>query len=239
MGYFKPHRYIKDESKNPLYHPVSRRFVFNMAFYPVLFTSLGVFFLITQIIFPLVVFTSAEESYKPAEASVLGIASGFSKFEFEELTDERGRTTKGDIPEEYYLTIPKLNIRRAVVDSAPPDYDPSDALGHYIGSTMPGLSGNTFIYGHSVLPAFFNPRNYKTIFSTLHLLNIGDEIDIEYNNKKYTYRIESKVDLKPQDVNPLKGFKPAYLNESTVTLMTCYPPGTKMRRLLVNAVLEE
>ncbi len=78
-----------------------------------------------------------------------------------------------------------------------------------------------------------------SIFSTLHQLEIGDEFTIEYNNKTYTYKVEQKKTLKPNEVNPLGGYKPKYLNESTVTLMTCSPPGTKIKRLLVNAVLVE
>jgi sortase A len=87
------------------------------------------------------------------------------------------------------------------------------------------------------LPSFYNPKNYKTIFSTLGSLNIGDEFEIEYNNQTYKYRVEEKKTLKPDEVDPLAEFKPKYLNESTVTLMTCSPPGTKFKRLLVNAVM--
>jgi len=165
------------------------------------------------------------------------VASGFGDFEFSELESAYGSTRPANVPEYYYLTVPALKIDQARVDSAPPDLDPEDALGHYVGSAYPGEVGNTFIYGHSVLPAFYNPRNYKTIFSTLHHLAVGDIFTIEYNNKTFKYRIEEKRNLYPEDVDPLKGFKPAYLNESTVTLMTCSPAGTKIKRLLVNATL--
>ena len=60
---------------------------------------------------------------------------------------------------------------------------------------------------------------------------------ISYNNKTYEYIVYEKEVLSPQDVNPLANIKPKYLNESTITLMTCSPPGTKFRRLLVKATL--
>ena len=131
----------------------------------------------------------------------------------------------------------QLGIKDAVTETNSLSLSPDLSLGHYRGSGLPGEVGNAFIYGHSVLPCFYNPKNYKTIFSTLHQLEIGDEFTIEYNNKTYTYKVEQKKILKPDEVDPLAGYKPKYLNESTVTLMTCSPPGTKINRLLVNAVL--
>lgn len=237
MSYFRPYKYIKDESSDPIYNPVSTKFVFRMAVYPVVFVSLGLFFLITQVILPLVIFKTQDNISRPVESTILGVASGFREFEFSELQNEYGATRAANVPEYYYLTVPTLGIDRARVDTVPPDLNPEDALGHYIGSAYPGEAGNTFIYGHSVLPAFYNPRNYKTIFSTLNRVTVGDTFTIEYNNKILKYRVEEKRSLYPKDVDPLKGFKPAYLNESTVTLMTCSPAGTKIKRLLINATL--
>ena len=208
-----------------------------MAAYPVIFVALGVFFVATQVLLPLVAFSTQDKIARPVESTVLGVASGFREFEFSELENKQGTTTAANVPDYYYLTIPKLGIKKAKVDTDPPDLNPEDALGHYVGSAFPGDNGNTFIYGHSVLPAFYNPNNFKTIFSTLDRLEVGDEFTIEYNNKELTYKIEQKKELKPEDVKPLEGFKPAYLNESTATLMTCSPAGTKIKRLLVNATL--
>jgi LPXTG-site transpeptidase (sortase) family protein len=59
-----------------------------------------------------------------------------------------------------------------------------------------------------------------------------------YNNRKLTYAVENLVVLKPEDVRPLETWKPEYLNESTITLMTCWPAGTKSERLEVRATLE-
>jgi len=244
MSYFRPYKYEKKKSFSSSkgitsLASVNKKFALANAG-PAILTAVGGFFLLTQVAIPLVSFKTQDTLTKPVEASVLGLATGFGDFEFNELKNgagENSQTTSVNIPKYYYLTIPKLNIEKALVESSPDDLSPDEALGHYIGSAFPGEAGNSFIYGHSVLPAFYNPKNYKTIFSTLHLLEVGDEFTIEYNNNKYTYRVESKETLKPDKVDPLRNFKPAYLNESTVTLMTCSPPGTKINRLLVNAVL--
>jgi len=140
-------------------------------------------------------------------------------------------------PDYFYLTIPKLKIKDALVETEAKTLNPDDSLGHYPGTSLPGENGNSFIFGHSVLPWFFNSNNYKTIFSTLGKLEPGDEFYINYNNSEYTYVVESTEELSPDDVDPLATIKPKYLNESTVVLMTCSPPGTKLRRLLVNAIL--
>ncbi len=238
MSYFKPYKYVKDYSNDPFYKVVNRRFAIVSAG-PLILTALGVFFMVTQIVLPLVSFKTQPEISKPIESSVLGLASGFKDFTFDELDSGLGSSSSslGSIPEFYYLTVPKLGIERALVSSMPEDLDPDDSLGHYVGSAYPGEAGNTFIYGHSVLPSFYNPRNYKTIFSTLNSLQVGDSFSIEYNNVKYNYKIEQKRNLYPDEVNPLMGYKPAYLNESTVSLMTCSPAGTKIKRLLIDATL--
>ncbi|MBI1869423.1 hypothetical protein HYS11_00445, partial [Candidatus Gottesmanbacteria bacterium] len=65
----------------------------------------------------------------------------------------------------YHLSIPKLRIKNANVVIGGDDLDKS--LIHYGGTAIPGDYGNGVIFGHSVLPVFFNPENYLTIFSTL------------------------------------------------------------------------
>lgn len=237
MSYFKPYKYVKDNSSDPIYSTLNKKFFFNIVGYPTVFLALGLFFLVTQIFIPLVSFKTQNEIIKPVSSSVLGIATGFKDFQFDELKNNKGRTVSSNIPKYYYLTIPKLSIKEAKVETSPNDLDPNQALGHYIGSAFPNKPGNSFIYGHSVLPAFYNPKNYKAIFSTLHNLSSGDEIIVSYNNKEYKYKVDNKKILKTNQVDPLNGFKPKYLNVNTITLMTCYPPGTKSKRLLINATL--
>uniref|UniRef100_A0A7C4TJF9 Sortase n=1 Tax=candidate division WWE3 bacterium TaxID=2053526 RepID=A0A7C4TJF9_UNCKA len=259
MAYFRPYKYVKDESRDPIYKTVNKNFFLRSIGYPILFIILGVVFTLTQIVIPVISIETQDEVAKPVSYSVVGVASGFRKFEFSELNKKQavlgesisnttsedflgvmGSSTKNaNVPEFYYLTIPKLGIKNAKVESRPKNLDPDKALGHYAGSSFPGESGNAFIYGHSVLPAFYNPRNYKSIFSTLSSLDVGDQFTIEYNNKTYKYAVEGKKTLKPDEVDPLATFKPSYLNESTVTLMTCSPAGTKLKRLLVYASLVE
>jgi|SRR3989339_1545094 len=135
------------------------------------------------------------------------------------------------ITKPYYLSIPELKIEKAVVEIGSQDLKKS--LVQYSGTALPGEPGNTVVFGHSVLPQFFNPKSYVTIFSTLYRLDNGDEIFVEFDDIKYKYRIEEMYEVKPTDLSVLdQRFDGRYL-----TLITCTPPGTYLRRLVVKARL--
>lgn len=129
----------------------------------------------------------------------------------------------------YTLTIPKLGVDHAVVRSDHTDLKQS--LIHYTGTALPGNLGNTVIFGHSVLPQFFNPQNYLTIFSTLYRLKPGDALEIAADGATYTYKISEIYETAPDDLSPLA----QVYNGRYLTLITCTPPGTYLRRLIIKA----
>ena len=127
----------------------------------------------------------------------------------------------------YTLSIPELNIEEAVVQIGGEDLMAS--LIHYPGTALPGQFGNAVIFGHSVLPQFFNPKNYKTIFSTLPKLKEGDEILVSFDGVLYRYQVVRMVETSPQDVTVLE----QRYDNSYLSLITCVPPGTYLKRLVV------
>jgi sortase A len=131
----------------------------------------------------------------------------------------------------YTLSIPKLKIDNATVAIGGEDL--AQSLIQYPGTALPGKSGNSVIFGHSVLPIFFNPKDYISIFSTLPTIKKGDEIIINYDNVTYQYRVESLFDVSPTDIQVLEQDK----SDSFLTLVTCVPPGDprKPKRLIVRA----
>lgn len=131
----------------------------------------------------------------------------------------------------YNLSIPKLKIENAVVEIDGDDL--TQSLIHYSGTALPGQPGNAVIFGHSVLPQFFNPQNYKTIFSTLPELDEGDEILVEFDGVLYHYQVIKMIEVLPQDISILSQQNDA----EYLTLITCVPPGTYLRRLAVKAKL--
>lgn len=131
----------------------------------------------------------------------------------------------------YRLSIPKLTVKEAMVTIAGDDLNHS--LVHYGGTGLPGQFGNAVIFGHSVLPQFFNPKNYMTIFSTLPTLKEGDDIFITYDSVTYKYKVESMIVKDPADLSVLE----QQYDDSYITLVTCVPPGTYWKRLNVRARL--
>lgn len=142
----------------------------------------------------------------------------------------KSRTTSNSLSR-YTISISKLGIDYAVVRNDHTDLKQS--LIHYQGTAMPGDLGNAVIFGHSVLPQFFNPQNYLTIFSTLHTLRPGDTMEIESEGATYTYKIAQMYETAPDDLSPLA----QTYNGRYLTLITCTPPGTYLRRLIIKAYL--
>lgn len=133
----------------------------------------------------------------------------------------------------YTLSIPKLGIKDAYTIISGDDLNKS--LIHYGGTGLPGQYGTAVIFGHSVLPQFYNPTNYKTIFSTLPTLKTGDEIFIRYDGIEYRYVVYEMIVTEANDLTPLA----QRFDDSYVTLITCVPPGTYWKRLNVRARLEK
>lgn len=127
----------------------------------------------------------------------------------------------------YTLSIPKLNIKDAKVTVSGDDLGVS--LVHYGGTPLPGQYGNAVVFGHSTLPQFYNPTNYKTIFSLVPTLENGDTVQVTYDGIEYVYKVYDKIVVEPTDLTPLE----QKFDDSYMTLVTCVPPGTYWKRLNV------
>lgn len=130
---------------------------------------------------------------------------------------------------QYLITIPKLKVESAVVIVG--SLDLKSSLIQYPQTALPGQFGSPVVFGHSVLPQFFNPKSYLTIFSTLYKLKQGDQILINFDGVEYKYLVEEMYEVLPTDLSVLEQrFDGRYL-----TLITCTPPGTYLRRLVIKA----
>lgn len=134
----------------------------------------------------------------------------------------------------YSLSIPKLGIKDATVAIGGEDLE--ESLIQYPGTALPGKRGNAVIFGHSILPQFFNPKDYLSIFSTLPTIKKGDEVNIRYDGISYKFIVEDIFEVKPTDLEILA----QNTTGSYITLVTCTPPGDPRRpkRLIVRARLD-
>ncbi|HLC94279.1 MAG TPA: sortase [Patescibacteria group bacterium] len=135
--------------------------------------------------------------------------------------------------EEYFLSIPKINVENAKVIVGGEDL--SKSLIHYIPKSYPGEKGNVTIFGHSTLPQLYNPKDYKTIFTYLPSLTKGDTVSITVGTITYQYEIFDTFVVNPDQVSVLD----QQLDDAYLTLITCVPPGTYWKRLIVKARLSK
>jgi len=131
----------------------------------------------------------------------------------------------------YTISIPKLRIKNATVAIGGEDL--SKNLIQYPGTALPGRDGNAVIFGHSILPRFYDPKDYIAIFSTLPTLNKGDEIEVNYDGVSFLYRVTDMFEVLPTDIQVLE----QDVSDSYLTLVTCTPPGDPRdpKRLIVRA----
>ncbi|HSX02485.1 MAG TPA: class D sortase [Candidatus Saccharimonadia bacterium] len=138
------------------------------------------------------------------------------------------------IPADPTITIPKINVHAPVV------YEPSVAeanvqtalqsgIDHYGNTPAPGQGGNAVFFGHSSND-WWEPGNYKFVFVLLDKLAPGDRFSIDYQSVRYTYEVTGSRIVVPTDLSVLTP-----TSEPTVTLITCTPPGTSFKRLVVTA----
>ncbi len=150
---------------------------------------------------------------------------------FPEFNPSPSQENKNSIPS-YTISIPKINIESAMVSTV--DTDLTKHLVNYQGTGMPGKNGNAVIFGHSTLPQLFNPKDYKTIFANVYKLKNEDKVLAKVNGVIYTYKIFRIIVVDPEDSSSLvQDYDNSYL-----TLVTCTPPGTIWKRLIVKARLE-
>jgi sortase A len=133
----------------------------------------------------------------------------------------------------YTISIPEIKIENAIVSTVNTNLE--NNLVNYRGTSIPGKNGNAVIFGHSTLPQLFDPKNYKTIFANIHKLKNDDIIYVTINGTTYAYRIFKAIVVDSGDSSALtQNYDNSYL-----TLVTCTPPGTIWKRLVVMAKLEK
>ena len=106
-----------------------------------------------------------------------------------------------------------------------------DGVVHYPGTSLPGQTGNVVITGHS---SYFpwDPGQFKDVFALLHDVVKGDRIVVYYNQDKYLYEVNDIKVVMPDNIEVL-----TQTPDDRITLITCTPVGTNLKRLIVTAKL--
>ncbi len=147
---------------------------------------------------------------------------------------QSGKTQAEKVPAQNLIMIPKINVNAPVIyedsrDEATVLLALRNGVVHYGGTALPGQQGNSVIIGHSSND-WWEPGNYKFIFALLDQLTIGDKVQINYDSKKYVYEVSEKKVVEPNNLSVLDP-----TSQPVLTLITCTPPGTSWKRLIITA----
>ena len=139
--------------------------------------------------------------------------------------------------EQYFLTIEKIRVKAPVVlavsaDDSELQKSLKSGVVLYPDTAMPGEVGNTVITGHSS-DYFWKEGEFKTVFSLLPNLAIGDQIKLSRGNESWLYEVESEKMVSDKDMSVLESNN----DQARLTLITCWPPGTSFKRWVVTAKL--
>lgn len=113
--------------------------------------------------------------------------------------------------------------------------DLKEGISHAYRTSFPGSGeGNGVYFGHSS-GYWWGPArgDYDTVFATIENLEEGDEIIVQNPTRRYKYKVTKKGVTTPDD--------PAIFEQTdneSITLVTCYPLGTALKRLYVRAELD-
>lgn len=137
--------------------------------------------------------------------------------------------------EQSAIIIPKLGINTPIVKdvsvSNQKEYDEALKNGVALAQGTAGLeasAGNSFLFGHS--SSLSGNNSFTTIFAALPTLQIGDSIQISVGGRLSPYSVTTSKSVSPSEVGYIKGS-----SERTLTLLTCWPPGTTYKRWIVQA----
>lgn len=148
---------------------------------------------------------------------------------FDKTTETKNLVVKKT---ESRLVIPVIGVDAPIIWNVPEAdivKNLENGVAQYEDTALPGHVGNVFITGHSSYYVWAN-GSYKDVFALLNKLNNGDIIFVYYNGTKFTYKVESEKTVWPDDMTVLQQG-----NTNTLSLMTCVPIGTNLKRLIVTA----
>jgi sortase A len=133
---------------------------------------------------------------------------------------------RSTIPDTNTLVIPSLGLQEAIHEGES-EHTVNKGVWHRPGSSSPDQGSNTVLVGHRFT------YSGKSVFYNLDKVRAGDEILLYWDDKSYTYKVESTIVLPPEAVEV-----EAPTDDAVLTLYTCTPLLTAKDRLVVRARLQ-
>lgn len=168
-----------------------------------------------------------DEKLAQDEAPKGGLAALFRQKRIEVLAPE---------DPQFSIVIPKIGASARVIANVNVADEPQylsalqKGVAHAEGTAFPDEKGHMFLFAHST-DYFWNVGAYNAVFYLLYKLEKNDEINVFYRGHRYIYRVVGRQVVDADQVE--------YLTRKTkkefLTLQTCWPPGTTLKRLLIFA----
>lgn len=145
-------------------------------------------------------------------------------------------TSPTDVAAGDWIRIPAIDV--AVPLAAAPSLSDADVIktldlgaALYPNGILPGRLGNTFIAAHST----GNPWQGKFRFAFVRINEVaeGNEIHLDYQGTRYTYRVTHSRIVKPDPNFVVISDRPV----PTITLMACWPLWSTSQRMLLHGEL--
>ena len=128
----------------------------------------------------------------------------------EEQREEIKTQTNYNIPYTAILEIPKISLKRGVVDSTKNFKSINYAISVDNSSQYPNEKGNFILYAHS-------GNSSIAYFKNLYNVQMNDDVFVYYNGVKYHYIIYEKYNIKKTGKASIIKSK----EEKYITLITC------------------
>ena len=123
------------------------------------------------------------------------------------------------------ISIPKIKTSANIFEGVE-NTELKYGVGHYPNSSWPDKKGNVTLTSHHN----FGHEYGGPLFSLLHLLEKNDKIFLNYDKKRYTYKVLSRHIVEPNEIEAFRKTQ-----DDRLTLITCYPPLSTAKRLVIVA----
>jgi len=138
------------------------------------------------------------------------------------------------------IVIPKIGANARIIANTDP-YDShiyqqalTKGVAHATETVLPGDIGSSFVFSHSSAN-LLQARTYNSVFYLLSKLEIGDEVLIYRNGMELKFTVEETKIIEATDVSYLH----RTVDHPEIILMTCWPAGTDLKRLVVIATISD
>ena len=137
----------------------------------------------------------------------------------------------------FSVIIPKIGANEKIQRNVDPNNEEEylrvllQNIAHAKGTAFPGVNGTTYLFAHST-DNFWNVGRYNAVFYLLNKMEIGDDVVLFFNGKRYNYAVSETKIIDPSDTHFIASN--LGLGEKVI-LQTCWPPGTAWKRLLIFA----